>query len=122
MHMQRMTCRCVVMCELMRCGCLSADPCVDACDVNACLLHVHVVHILHMFPSPLSAARQRDKLGYRYPQGESYLDVIDRLEPVIFEIERAKGPILVVGHQAVLRCLFGYFLGRGMEQERRGCW
>lgn len=54
--------------------------------------------------------RQKEKLRYRYPQGESYLDVIDRLEAVIFELERAKGPVLVVGHQAVLRCLYGYFL------------
>lgn len=37
------------------------------------------------------AARNDDKLGYRYPKGESYLDVIERLEGVIFELERAKG-------------------------------
>lgn len=29
-------------------------------------------------------ARQKDKLRYRYPQGESYLDVIRRVEPIIF--------------------------------------
>ncbi len=32
-------------------------------------------------------ARKKDKLRYRYPQGESYLDVVQRLEPVIFELE-----------------------------------
>jgi 6-phosphofructo-2-kinase / fructose-2,6-biphosphatase 3 len=32
-------------------------------------------------------ARQRDKLRYRYPRGESYVDVITRLEPVIFEVD-----------------------------------
>lgn len=31
-------------------------------------------------------ARQADKLRYRYPQGESYVDLITRLEPVIFEV------------------------------------
>ena len=31
-------------------------------------------------------ARQHDKLTYRYPRGESYFDVITRLEPVIFEV------------------------------------
>jgi broad specificity phosphatase PhoE len=31
-------------------------------------------------------ARQSDKLRYRYPQGESYVDLITRLEPVIFEV------------------------------------
>jgi 6-phosphofructo-2-kinase/fructose-2,6-biphosphatase len=45
-----------------------------------------------------AAMRKKDKLRYRYPQGESYMDVIDRLEPVIFELERIKGPVLVVCH------------------------
>jgi len=62
------------------------------------------------------AARNTDKLRYRYPQGESYVDVIERLEAVIFELERAKGPVLVVGHQAVLRCLYGYFLDIPLDE------
>ena len=37
---------------------------------------------------------------YRYPHGESYVDVIQRLEPVLFELERQKAPILIVAHQA----------------------
>ena len=57
------------------------------------------------------AARAADKLGYRYPQGESYEDVIRRLDPVIIELERQRDPVLVVAHQAVLRALFGYFTG-----------
>ena len=28
-------------------------------------------------------ARKLDKLGYRYPRGESYLDVIQRLDPIV---------------------------------------
>ncbi len=56
------------------------------------------------------AAREIDKLNYRYPRGESYLDVINRLEPVIFEIERQTNPLLIVAHQAVLRCLYAYFI------------
>lgn len=55
-------------------------------------------------------ARAEDKLGYRYPEGESYRDLIRRLEPVLFELERMEGPVLVVAHQAVLRCLVGYFI------------
>jgi len=62
------------------------------------------------------AERNTDKLRYRYPQGESYVDVIERLEAVIFELERAKGPVLVVGHQAVLRCLYGYFLDTPLDE------
>ncbi len=57
------------------------------------------------------SARAADKLGYRYPQGESYEDVIRRLDPVIIELERQRDPVLVVAHQAVLRALFGYFTG-----------
>jgi len=53
--------------------------------------------------------RKSDKLRYRYPRGESYLDVIQRIEPMIFEIERSKEPVIVVAHQAVIRCLYAYF-------------
>lgn len=56
------------------------------------------------------AARGKDKFRYRYPRGESYQDVITRLEPVIFELERERRPILIVGHQAVLRALYAYMM------------
>jgi 6-phosphofructo-2-kinase/fructose-2,6-biphosphatase len=45
----------------------------------------------------------------RYPNGESYLDVIQRLEPVVIEIEREKESVVVIAHQAILRALYGYF-------------
>jgi broad specificity phosphatase PhoE/predicted kinase len=57
-------------------------------------------------------ARQADKFRYRYPRGESYQDVIQRLEPVIFELERERRPVLVIGHQAVLRALYAYMMDR----------
>ena len=40
--------------------------------------------------------RDNDKLRYRYPRGESYMDLIQRIEPIIFEIERSKGPVIIV--------------------------
>lgn len=58
------------------------------------------------------AARRENKLSYRYPRGESYIDVIGRLEPVILELERERGPVLVVAHQAVLRALYAYLMDR----------
>ena len=61
------------------------------------------------------AGRRADKLRYRYPQGESYEDVIRRVDPVMIELERQRQPVLVVGHQAVLRALFGYFTGADRE-------
>jgi broad specificity phosphatase PhoE len=46
---------------------------------------------------PMDASeRKTDKLRYRYPRGESYLDLIQRLEPVLFEIERSREPVIVV--------------------------
>lgn len=51
--------------------------------------------------------RNENKLTYRYPRGESYLDVIERLEPVVMELERQRDDILIVGHQGILRILYG---------------
>jgi broad specificity phosphatase PhoE/predicted kinase len=61
-------------------------------------------------------ARQADKFRYRYPRGESYQDVIQRLEPVIFELERERAPVLVIGHQAVLRALYAYMMDRPPQE------
>ncbi|CEP63115.1 6-phosphofructo-2-kinase LALA0_S07e02718g [Lachancea lanzarotensis] len=56
--------------------------------------------------------RLNDKLRYRYPGigGESYMDVINRLRPVITEIERIKENVLIITHRVVARVLLGYFL------------
>ncbi|KAG5603094.1 hypothetical protein H5410_034464 [Solanum commersonii] len=61
-------------------------------------------------------SRKKDKLRYRYPRGESYLDVIQRLEPVIIELERQRAPVVVVSHQAVLRALYAYFADRPLSE------
>ena len=61
------------------------------------------------------AARKGDKLRYRYPQGESYMDVIQRLEPIIIELERQRNPVLVIAHQAICRALYSYFVGKPLE-------
>jgi broad specificity phosphatase PhoE/predicted kinase len=62
------------------------------------------------------AARAGNKFRYRYPRGESYADVIQRLEPVIVELEGLRSPVLIVGHQAVLRALYGYLMGKPQEE------
>lgn len=62
------------------------------------------------------AARRRDKLHYRYPRGESYQDVIHRLEPVIIEMERQRAPVVIVAHLAVLRALYAYLMERPTEE------
>jgi len=57
------------------------------------------------------AWRDQDKLRYRYPWGESYVDIMARLDPVLLELEHDDN-VLVVSHQAVLRCILGYFLNK----------
>jgi broad specificity phosphatase PhoE/predicted kinase len=57
-----------------------------------------------------------DKFRYRYPRGESYADVIQRLEPVIVELERQREPVLLIAHQAVLRALYGYLMGKPQDE------
>ena len=51
------------------------------------------------------ANREKDKLNYRFPGvgGESYLDIIERIRPVIVEIERQRRSVVIVCHIAVLR-------------------
>ncbi|XP_053564884.1 6-phosphofructo-2-kinase/fructose-2,6-bisphosphatase 4-like [Bombina bombina] len=57
------------------------------------------------------ALRDQDKYRYRYPKGESYEDLVQRLEPVIMELERQEN-VLVICHQAVMGCLLAYFLDK----------
>ena len=49
---------------------------------------------------------------YRYPRGESMLDLLTRLDPVIHEIERARDPLLIVAHR-VMGCVYAGGVGRG---------
>src|SRR5262249_3658924 len=61
-------------------------------------------------------ARTGNKFRYRYPRGESYADVIQRLEPVIVELEGLRSQVLIVAHQAVLRALYGYLMGKPQDE------
>ncbi|CCE81467.1 Piso0_002124 [Millerozyma farinosa CBS 7064] len=56
--------------------------------------------------------RIHNKLSYRYPGvgGESYLDVLTRLRPLITEVERTTDHLLIISHRVVLRILLAYFL------------
>jgi 6-phosphofructo-2-kinase len=56
-------------------------------------------------------ARKQDKLRYRYvgTGGESYLDVIERLNPLIVELERQRSSVLVITHRVIMRALLAYY-------------
>jgi probable phosphoglycerate mutase len=49
------------------------------------------------------AARKRDRWTWKAPGGESYVDVTDRIRPVLTDIER---PSVVVAHGGIARALF----------------
>lgn len=61
--------------------------------------------------------RKSDKLHYRYPGpgGEGYLDIINRLQKVIIEVERMTDHVLLVGHRSITRVLLAYF--QGLKRE-----
>ena len=80
--------------------------CLDEIDAGICD-GLTYQQVLEQFPDEY-CKRKEDKYGYRYPRGESYQDVFLRLEPVIFEMLRTTTPLLIVGHQAILRIVYGY--------------
>jgi 6-phosphofructo-2-kinase len=63
------------------------------------------------------ALRRKDKLAYRYPGpgGEGYLDIINRVRPVIVELERMTDHCLIVTHRSIARVLLAYF--RNLRRE-----
>jgi broad specificity phosphatase PhoE len=68
------------------------------------------------YPEPKMNAKNRElaaPLLCRYPGagGESYIDLIQRIKPVIVELERQHKSVLVVSHLAVQRCICAYFSG-----------
>lgn len=58
------------------------------------------------------SARNKNKLYYRYPGigGESYVDVIHRMQSMIIELERMSQSCLIITHRVVMRILLGYLL------------
>lgn len=65
--------------------------------------------IQERFPQEF-AWRDQDKFKYRYPHGESYLDLLQRVDSVVQAL-LTNTDVLVVSHQAVLRCIMAYFKG-----------
>lgn len=59
--------------------------------------------------------RDQDKFHFRYRNGESYADLVLRLEPIIMEVERQEN-IMIIGHQAVLRAFLSYFLDKSHDE------
>lgn len=59
--------------------------------------------------------RKKDKFNYKYPRGESYHDLVNRLDPIIIELERQQIPVCIVSHNAITRVLYAYLTGKSPE-------
>ena len=53
---------------------------------------------------------------YRFPGGESYADLIDRLYSIIIDIEQQLGLAVVVSHVSTLQVLVSYFRSTPIHQ------
>lgn len=58
---------------------------------------------------------QKNPFRCRFPGGESYLDVLNRLEGLLVEVEMCTRPVLIVSHLTTLQILTAYFKGTSIE-------
>jgi len=54
--------------------------------------------------------RKNDKLNFRYPDGESYIDLIQRTKPIMEEIIKNKTDTFIICHRAVARALLFHLI------------
>lgn len=59
---------------------------------------------------------EEDIFRTRFPGGESYQDLVSRLETTVVEIEQQVTPVLVVSHFHVIQVLLSYFLQSPVEE------
>lgn len=88
---------------------------LDEIDAGICD-SISYAELAEYYPQ-IKQARAQDKLNYRYPQGESYQDMIHRLDGVVLMLEKeALGrEVVIIGHQANLRCLYGYLMAKDIQ-------
>ena len=86
-------------------------------ELNAGFMEGHTYEEIKSKYSEEYERRRADKIAYRYPGpgGEGYLDVINRIRPVIFELERMTDHCLLVTHRSIARVLLAYF--QGLKRE-----
>jgi len=78
-------------------------PELDEIDAGLCE-HLTYDEMKRKFPKEFTN-RLADKLNYRYPKGESYRDLFERVKPFVDRIVDNKEDVLIVCHQAVTRAL-----------------
>jgi 6-phosphofructo-2-kinase/fructose-2,6-biphosphatase 2 len=57
----------------------------------------------------IAAARKKEKFTFRYPQGESYQDLILRSQPALLQMENSERDLVIIVHNAVVRMFYAYF-------------
>ena len=79
-------------------------------EINAGICeHLTYSQVKEQYPE-LYQNRNSNKLEFRYPEGESYLDLVEKLKLFILNIECIKNPYLIISHRAVIRVLLSYFM------------
>jgi broad specificity phosphatase PhoE len=58
--------------------------------------------------------RKADKVNNCYPNGESYIDVYNRVSNVLRQIGESD-TLLIIGHQAVCRTIYAYFTEKSLK-------
>ncbi|KPI84486.1 fructose-6-phosphate2-kinase/fructose-2 6-bisph os phatase-like protein [Leptomonas seymouri] len=71
------------------------------------------VKLLYPF---IQSFRHMDKVGFRYPGGESYGDLVCRLTPLVIDLNNCAKCVVIVAHQAVLRTMLSFFGGRPVDE------
>jgi len=57
----------------------------------------------------VSSAWEADRFNFRFPGGESFSDLIQRLKPFVIELEQLNVPVLIISHRAPIQALYCYF-------------
>lgn len=87
--------------------------CLDEINAGICE-HKTFEEVEKLYPEEFNK-RKQDKLNYRYPSGESYIDLIDRLRTFVYDIENNNNMVIIVAHQAILRVVYGFFMGVNIQ-------
>lgn len=67
------------------------------------------LEIADKFPDDFESHR-KDPYHHRYSRAESYHDLAVKIEPLILEIERMRGDILIIADESVIKVFYGYLM------------
>ncbi|KJE94159.1 hypothetical protein CAOG_004843 [Capsaspora owczarzaki ATCC 30864] len=96
------------------CGRVQALSSLNMLDTGIC--HgMSIQQIMSSMPEEF-AAFGKAPFVYRFPGGESYQDLHERLTFFLLELERTRQPVVVISHVSTLQSLLAYFLGKTPDE------